>query len=334
MSCAFPVTAYQPDPGAPLVFKNNGEFSNAKRIFIPCGRCKYCRLDYSQAWAVRITHEDQIHIENGKRSFFLTLTYDEKHLPENGFLRYKDFQKFLKRLREREAPNRIRYVVAGEYGEKTGRPHYHAILFGMDELIDAEFIGNSQKNDKPMYKSGYLDDLWQQGFVTVQSVTPQSAGYVASYALKDTKTAYKEREAKTVRNKEGDLESYPKPFLRMSLKPAIGIPFCEKYHKDGFSGDTIMYRGKQYPVPEVYIRWLSKFDPDEADRLRQIKQDYMATKEARKEKTPSRLKAKAICRDARLQAGRDGFMPHAAFSDPRYCVTGMQLAASFSEIEW
>ena len=60
-------------------------------------------------------------------------------------LRKKDFQDYMKRLRKAvskrfpDAPP-IRYYVAGEYGTKNKRPHYHAIVFNVP---DAEMFFQS-----------------------------------------------------------------------------------------------------------------------------------------------------------------------------------------------
>lgn len=68
---------------------------------------------------------------------FITLTYDTAHVPitNNGFmsLSKRDIQLFMKRLRKANKKagndNKLSYYVCGEYGGKTRRPHYHAIIF-------------------------------------------------------------------------------------------------------------------------------------------------------------------------------------------------------------
>ena len=68
-------------------------------------------------------HEASMHMFNS----FVTLTYDDDHLPEYNSLNYKHFQDFMKRLRK--SHNRVRFYMCGEYGEDFSRPHYHALLF-------------------------------------------------------------------------------------------------------------------------------------------------------------------------------------------------------------
>lgn len=107
--------------------------------YVPCGRCVYCRHSKQVDLINRAT------LESATWScppIAITLTYREKDLPcvkvGNqrccvGELRYKDIQDFMKRLRSswdrRGVKHDVRYLVAGEYGHKNGRCHWHMILF-------------------------------------------------------------------------------------------------------------------------------------------------------------------------------------------------------------
>lgn len=79
-------------------------------VIVPCGRCICCRLNRSSQWAVRIMHE--LHMHKGV-GCFVTLTYDQAHLPwvsnYRGTLVKEDVQKFLKRLRKAISPSKVRY---------------------------------------------------------------------------------------------------------------------------------------------------------------------------------------------------------------------------------
>ena len=106
-------------------------------IEIPCGNCIGCRIAYSKQWADRCMLESQYHDEN----YFLTLTYDDDHVPRSGYydeetgewfdtftLRKKDLQKFHKDLRKKlygSDKGEFRFFACGEYGDQTFRPHYH-----------------------------------------------------------------------------------------------------------------------------------------------------------------------------------------------------------------
>ncbi len=94
---------------------------------VPCGSCIGCRTAQARQWAVRMMHESRGHESN----LFVTLTLDDEHLNENRELCPKDFSGFIKSLRKTQE-RRFSFFGCGEYGEHTNRPHYHALLFGID----------------------------------------------------------------------------------------------------------------------------------------------------------------------------------------------------------
>ena len=125
MPCFHPITAYNKIYGG-LTWKLSE--SNGTTTTVSCKQCTGCRQEYSRQWAMRNMHEASLWLNN----IFITLTYDNDHLPQHNTLIKKDFQDFMKRLRKHKKANTsnpIRYYQCGEYGEKFGRPHYHAILF-------------------------------------------------------------------------------------------------------------------------------------------------------------------------------------------------------------
>lgn len=65
-------------------------------LSLPCGQCIGCRLERSRQWAMRCVHEASLHEDN----CFVTLTYDNSHLPPGGSLLLRDWQLFIKRLRK------------------------------------------------------------------------------------------------------------------------------------------------------------------------------------------------------------------------------------------
>lgn len=146
-----------------------------------CGQCMECRLAYSREWAIRISHEAQMHDSN----CFLTLTYDDAHLPAHGQLVKRDLQLFFKRLRKQVGP--FRYVACGEYGELKRRPHFHAAIFGKDFSLDRIEYGEGIRGDK-IYVSPLLGSVWQQSTFpmghTIGSLEFESAAYIARYITK------------------------------------------------------------------------------------------------------------------------------------------------------
>lgn len=170
-----------------------------KVVPIPCGCCIGCRLDYSRNWANRCYLESL----NYKYNYFITFTYDDDHVPigeiGNYTLRYKHFVDFLKRLRihyiRKYNHTGIKYMVSGEYGTNTFRPHYHAIFFNLpifDLSEDFKQIDENgdlsihQFNNKGSvyYYSEELNKLWSYGNVVVGEANWQSMAYVARYIVK------------------------------------------------------------------------------------------------------------------------------------------------------
>lgn len=155
--------------------------------FYPCGRCLTCRIQRREDWTLRMLHE----LPYWDKSMFVTLTYDDEHLPEDGSLNPEDLSNFFKLLRIRlnRNPNygpdyRIKYFACGEYGPKTHRPHYHAIIFGLSysNKLDRQMIIDCWQKCKPW--------MWlprrQRGRVrqAIAPVVKQSIRYVAGYVFK------------------------------------------------------------------------------------------------------------------------------------------------------
>lgn len=153
---------------------------------VPCGNCALCRNSLRSDWACRSV------VEGNSSHFvplFVTLTYDDEHLPKDGVNR-RDVQLFLKRLRKTLAcrypyfsdkkkcldNNRpfysLRYLGCSEYGKK-GRAHYHL------ELFNVPYVTN--------YISWKLiESCWQNGFVYVTPCNSGSCRYITKYMTKDT----------------------------------------------------------------------------------------------------------------------------------------------------
>lgn len=214
---------------------------------LPCSKCIECRLEYARSWAIRATHEAQMHSENS----FITLTYSDEHLM-SPFLIYEDWQKFMKKLRK-TVPQAVGVMVVGEYGEKTKRPHWHAILFNYRPK-DCVYLRDNELGDK-IYTSKTLDKLWgkndsEQKPNEIGDVTFKSAGYVARYSAK-----------KLVHGLDSTHDF--NPIFRCSSKHAIAKKWLEQYYLDVFShGHVILGNGQSAPVPRYYEKWLKKEHPD------------------------------------------------------------------------
>lgn len=185
MACISPITGYRAatvneNGRRPLVFKPREGFIDVP-VKVACGQCIRCRLRRAGEWAARSMHEASLHEDN----VFITLTYDEAHLPENGSLDHSHFQGFMKRLRqfsERRRGRKFKFLMSGEYGAVSDRPHYHAILFDFS-FPDGKYFRTTAKGHK-VFKSEILDAHWKMGLTEFGSVTHDSAGYVAKYCVK------------------------------------------------------------------------------------------------------------------------------------------------------
>lgn len=163
------------------------DVSDSGNILVPCGKCIGCRIDRSRVWADRMVLELR---DNDYKALFVTLTYDNLHLPwtfhnVSPTLSVRDCQLWLKRLRKKFAPRRIRYFLAGEYGPKNGRPHYHAIIFGLT-LADFPDAIVHKFNDlgQPIYQSDSFASIWSKGFCSIAPCSYSTCAYTARYTMK------------------------------------------------------------------------------------------------------------------------------------------------------
>jgi len=195
-------------------------------------------------------HESTLHADN----CFITLTYNDDHLPEGGSLIKSDFQKFIKRLRKNHGV-KIRYFACGEYGTEFARPHYHACIFGFNFRDRKPF--KRLHGGHYLYTSRDLERLWDKGYSTIGAVNFETAAYVARYVTKkvtgklEEATAHYENFDKIT----GEWFSTRQPeYINMSLKPAIGKGWIEKFYDDVYPRDEIIIRGKILKPPKYYDR--------------------------------------------------------------------------------
>ena len=213
-------------------------------ISVPCGQCIGCRLERSRQWAVRCVHEASLYENN----CFLTLTYDDAHLPSDLSLNLVHFQNFMKRLRKRYGKG-IRFFHCGEYGENFGRPHYHAIIFNFD-LPDRVLW--SQRDGVNLYSSDILRSLWPYGFSSVGDVTFESAAYVARYVIKKVTGANADDHYSFVDELTGQVFTRCPEYTTMSRRPGIGKGWIDKFLPDVFPGDFVVINGVKCRPPRFY----------------------------------------------------------------------------------
>nr|QJB19541.1 MAG: replication initiator protein [Microvirus sp.] len=253
MTCFHPLSAYR-TAGGDIIFNGNKRGLNiTEALQLPCGQCVGCRLERSRQWAMRCMHESQLHKENT----FITLTYAPEHLPPGGTLVLKHFQKFMKRLRKKFGPN-IRFYHCGEYGETTGRPHYHAILFGIDFSDKKHF---TTRNGFPVYRSETLKVLWPYGNHEIGSVTFESAAYVARYIMKKINGKNADQHYQTIDPTTGEIHQRKPEYTTMSRRPGIASGWFERYTSDVYPHDRVVIRGRQMRPPKFYDNKFELLDP-------------------------------------------------------------------------
>lgn len=254
MPCFNPLHGYTaPDGG----FYFRATKTADAELTIPCGHCIGCRVRRSREWTLRILNEASQHGSN----WFITLTYADAPIS----LRYRDFQLFMKRLRK--SLGSVRFFVVGEYGEQFSRPHFHAILFGL-QLDDIQPV--SQLSGKALYKSATIERLWGHGFVTVAPVNKQTAGYCARYVLKKITGPAAELHYQKL-DADGVLHPVVPEFCRMSNRPGVGASWIDRYAGETYHGDFIVHDGQKYPVPKYYDRRKEKTDPELIARTKEAR---------------------------------------------------------------
>lgn len=290
-----------------VVGKDTRESLGKDALQLPCGRCMGCRLEYGRQWAIRISHEQQMHDKN----CFITLTYNQECLPPGGSLVKQDYQQFMKRLRWHFSEKRvnpetgrkkryykpIRYYHCGEYGDKTRRPHYHAALFGVD-FEDLEPVLYNSNSQQWIYSSGTLADIWKMGNVTVGELTWESASYLAHYITKKVTGDMAEDHYCHVNELTGEITQRQPEYVTMSLKPGIGATWLDKYGEtDCFRGDQVVINGRPQKPPKYYDSVFEAEHPEEFHAAKALRREQ--GEQSRQDRTPARLQTRAKVRDSK-----------------------------------
>lgn len=238
---------------------------------VPCGRCHNCRKAKSREWALRLLHESTL----WDHSIFLTLTYNDDHLPYDMSLRKTTLQKYLKRLRKRIGDRKIKYYACGEYGPDGGRPHYHMVIFGL-ALWEHQLGSPRGKGYEILGGPGFT--AWHpRGFVAGGSINYGSLRYITDYVSKKSdiptrlrqqrlddlqiniRSTYLEPVADVVHLKQG--YQVQRPFQLCSQ--GIGKEYLHK-HKERLLRDMgcAVTTGKIAPLPRYYVKKLLEQHPE------------------------------------------------------------------------
>ena len=288
MPCYFPNQVLFPDNGRPI-FEGSRSFEEEKGHlpggFLPCGSCDGCRLKKAQDWSIRCVHAASFH----KHNYFLTLTYNDQHLPKEGVVR-KHVARFIKSLQRKFNRHRrsvglpyykFEYFYCGEYGENASmRAHYHVCLFGL-ELTDLVPFKRSKRGNLT-YKSSFLEECWYRGYVDVGFFTPSAAKYTAMYIQKSKRERQMGR-THWVRDRNGF--SYERNNEFSGSSKSLGLNFLKKWTSDIFPSDNCAISEVQkdgtkktrlFSSPAYYLRKLKEISIDlyekvKAKRLKHVR---------------------------------------------------------------
>lgn len=217
-----------------------------------CGQCIGCLVSRSQDWGVRCVNEAKLHAQ----SVFLTLTWSEEKCRELGrevplTLDHRPWQLFAKRCRKAKGP--FKFFMSGEYGERLGRPHYHALLFGVG-FSDRQLI---RTNPMPLWRSAELERLWPFGYSSIGDVSMESAQYVAGYITTRKTGELADDFYWKLSDVTGELFQVTPEYGRMSLKDGgVGGKFFEKYYSEVVVRDASVVNGRVVKPPRYYDRRL------------------------------------------------------------------------------
>jgi len=272
-----------------------------------CGKCLKCLIKRKAQWSFRITEEQRVSFS----SYFVTLTYDEKHVPHgNGTLTISkaDHFDFIKKLKEYESPKalslreqvsleeferkkrgikefgKLKYYGVYEYGDQFLRPHGHYILFNVRDINNIALS-------------------WGKGKIDIDhDVNVNNIDYVLKYMVKDHSNI--------------DYENRQKECSFMSK--AIGLPAADEAFICHISktdkNQVINSRGRKIPIPRYYRK---KFLSDE-ERLR--KNQYIAEQIEKKKLSEERAADKRGINLYKYDAQRRDVRQHMLKSRPKRMV--------------
>ena len=266
---------------------------------IACGQCIGCRLDYSREWANR----GYIEASQYKDNYFITLTYDDEHLPKKeeittsdgityteipqiewkGCLEPKDFTQFMKNLRQimKRDYNQenIRFIGCGEYGTQNKRPHYHLILFNCQLPIESFYNPKVNWEKNVYWQNVIIERAWNKGISNICEANWENIAYTARYITKKINGT----ESEDIYACQGQL----KEFFRCSRNPGIARDYYEKNKDQIYKNDQITIKtkkGLRRIKPPAYFDRL--YEEENPKRMQEIKEE-------RRKKQIQALKIKA-----------------------------------------
>jgi hypothetical protein len=187
--------------------------------------------------------------------------------------------------------------MAGEYGEKYHRPHWHACIFGYD-FPDKKLFKRTSSGSL-IYRSEHLETLWPFGHSSIGDLTFESAAYTARYIMQKQTGKQSIAYYTRIDTETGEINQLKPEFNKMSLKPGIGYEWYKKYTSDVYPNDYVVIRGKKVKPPKFYDKKYKTDYPYEYDEL--IYKRETSAKLHSEDNTPERLAVKEQVTKAKLQ---------------------------------
>lgn len=205
-------------------------------VELPCRKCTQCRAYRVSNWVGKCLAESK----TARSVDYVTLSYCERDSRHAGKiadpvpvgysreLHYEDVQKYIKRIRK--AGYKVRYVVAGEYGDLKGRAHWHILLFWQGPRPERVIDDYSLKGQNAIYGNMWRDQFWHHGHVNYQPFHEGAARYVCKYLLKW----------------DSDKDPNRKTKFRFSSRPGIGFTWlvdvwCEQHLTQQLAPQSSVY---------------------------------------------------------------------------------------------
>lgn len=252
-----------------MICKSPISTKHSKGALFPCGQCLPCTINSRRVW----THRIMLEAAQWPQNAFITLTFRDDCLPENG-VSVTEHQEFMQKLRDQwrlATGQLIRFYMCGEYGDRTFRPHYHYAVFNFPPCVfhpRKPFV-NGKYVPCNCHVCGFVTKVWGKGHVFIGSLEADSAQYVAGYVTKKmTKKDDPRLEKEIYDNITGEISKvrFNPEFSRSSRRPGIGassVPgILEKYYSMGglkgqdgsYQIPTTLRQGNRYMPLGRYLK--------------------------------------------------------------------------------
>lgn len=273
MVCTSPLKGVRLPNGELLFGKTlSATRGNGRDFVFSCGCCQGCLLRRARDTAIRCVHESTLHPSDS--CHFLTFTYSDHHIPRLPICGRPTLDKtampsMFKRLRANTGQKGIKYLQVGEYGTKTLRPHYHAVVFGL--RLDDRRVFSRGRFGHSLFNSTILQDAWlDQGHVVAAEFNFDTAQYCSRYLL-DKQLHEEYTGAVIVDADTGECSSPQVEDTSQSRGGRTGhglaYDFWQIHKRELVALGGTVIKDKVLPLPRYYRDLLNKSDDRESQEL-------------------------------------------------------------------